>query len=189
MEATQKPPYAPGLGDPWQFPGNRQGQPWQPPAPVAVEPIGPQERAQQLSDLGALIVRFPQWFVWFRERRWTATRYTGERVEADSANAIAAQLGATSVAPIPPPVAQRTVPPPVVQQVSQGAPQPPPRSAPPVDAAHPPAAGPPRVPRMVRQQLGLHGTGEPWQPQSGPQYPPTPHHQHAQPIPQASGAA
>ncbi|NUK27010.1 hypothetical protein [Streptomyces lunaelactis] len=187
MEATQQPPYAPGLGDQWQYPGYGQGQTWQVPAAAPEEPIGRDERAQQLRDLGDLGVRFPLWFFWFRGRRWSATwtmGERGERVEANSAAEIAARLGATGGAPASPPVTHRTVPPPVVQRASQGGPQPPDaRAAPPVNGVHPSAAEPARVPRMV-QQMGQRGSpqaGQPWHPQGGPQQPP-PQQRQAQPI-------
>jgi hypothetical protein len=123
----QQPVFAPGLGDQRGFPGTGQGQPWQTPAPVPEELTAPDEFAQQLNDMRALMERFPPWFVWFRGRRWTATRYTGERIDGGSAAEIAARLGGGK--PAPPdhanPLATGPCPVPVaVEQVGQrGSPQ------------------------------------------------------------------
>lgn len=163
MVVTQQTPYAPGLGDQRQYPGTRQGQAWQMPAPVPEQPVGPEEFAQQLRDMETLGARFPLWFHWFRERRWYATRWTEERgverIEGNSAGEIAARLGG-------------------------GKPAPP-------EQVNPLAAGPCPVPPAV-EQLGQRASpqvGQPWPPQAGPQHPPSPLSRQVQPMPQASGAA
>jgi hypothetical protein len=156
MEATQQRPHATGSGDPRLQPGSAQGQMWQTPAAAPPEPIGPDEWGQQLTDQRALAVNFPLWFVWFRGRRWSATRYSGERIEADSAAEIAARLGGTIAKP--------------------------------ESGAAPPAAGPSRVPRLVRY-LGDHGHAQVGQPRQAQARPPQPTPPPPVPVPHASDAA